>query len=59
LALTISEGHKRQIRRVLAAVGLPVRRLQRVGIGGIGLQNLPVGKWRHLTSDEIHRLMRS
>jgi pseudouridine synthase len=59
LALTISEGHKRQIRRMLAAVGLPVRRLQRVGIGGIGLQNLPLGKWRYLTPDEIHRLLQS
>jgi 23S rRNA pseudouridine2605 synthase len=59
LALTISEGHKRQIRRMLASVGLPVRHLQRVGIRGIGLQNLPVGKWRYLTPDEIHRLLQS
>ncbi len=57
LALTISEGHKRQIRRMLAAVGLPVRRLQRVGIGSVNLHNLPVGKWRHLTSDEIDHLI--
>ena len=59
LVLTISEGHKRQVRRMLAAVGLPVRRLQRVGIGGVRLHNLPVGKWRYLTSDEIHRLLQS
>jgi len=59
LALTISEGHKRQIRRMLAVVGLPVRRLQRVGIGSLNLQRLPVGKWRYLTSDEIHRLLKS
>ncbi len=59
LALTISEGHKRQIRRMLAAVGLPVHHLQRVGIGSVSLKNLPVGKWRHLTSDEIQRLVQS
>ena len=57
LALTIREGHKRQIRRMLAAVGLPVRRLQRVGIGSVNLHNLPVGKWRHLTSNEIEHLI--
>jgi pseudouridine synthase len=59
LALTISEGHKRQVRRMLVAVGLPVRHLQRVGIGSVSLQNLPVGQWRHLTSDEIHRLVQA
>jgi 23S rRNA pseudouridine2605 synthase len=57
LALTISEGHKRQIRRMLAVVGLSICRLQRVGIGSLNLQNLPVGKWRHLTPDEQHRLV--
>lgn len=59
LALTISEGHKRQIRRMLAAVGLPARRLQRVGIGSVGLQDLPVGKWRYLTSEEVDCLLQS
>jgi pseudouridine synthase len=59
LALTISEGHKRQVRRMLAAVGLPVSRLQRVGIDSVNLHHLPVGKWRYLTSDEVHHLLRS
>jgi pseudouridine synthase len=59
LALTISEGHKRQIRRMLASVGLPVRSLQRVGIGSVNLHHLPVGMWRYLTSAEIHRLLQS
>jgi pseudouridine synthase len=59
LALTISEGHKRQIRRMLATVALPVRRLQRVGIGSVRLQDLPPGKWRHLTPDEIYHLLQS
>jgi pseudouridine synthase len=57
LALTISEGHKRQVRRMLTAVGLPVHRLQRVAIGGVSLQGLSVSKWRHLTSDEIDSLL--
>jgi pseudouridine synthase len=59
LALTISEGHKRQIRRMLAIVGLSVRRLQRVGIGDVKLENLPVGRWRHLKPDERERLLQA
>jgi pseudouridine synthase len=59
LALTISEGHKRQVRRMLATVGLPVRRLQRVAISSVNLHHLPAGKWRYLTSNEVSRLLQS
>ena len=59
LALTISEGHKRQIRRMLTAVGLPVRHLQRVGIGSVSLHDLPLGRWRHLTPGERDRLLQA
>jgi len=34
-----------------------VRRLQRVGIGSVNLDRLPMGQWRYLTSDEIYRLL--
>jgi len=44
LSLTIHEGHKRQVRRMLAATGYPVLELMRVGIGSLELGNLPVGK---------------
>ena len=56
LSLTIHEGHKRQVRRMLAATGYPVLELMRVGIGSLELGNLPVGQWRSLTEDEVIRL---
>jgi 23S rRNA pseudouridine2605 synthase len=56
LSLTIHEGHKRQVRRMLAAVGYPVLELVRVGIGSLELGDVPVGKWRYLTDEEVNRL---
>ncbi len=58
LLLTIHEGRKRQIRRMLAAVGLPVVRLVRVGIGSLTLGDLPVGQWRYLTAGEVEALLK-
>ncbi|HET8843541.1 MAG TPA: pseudouridine synthase [Ktedonobacteraceae bacterium] len=57
--LTIHEGRKRQVRRMLAVLGLPVLSLKRVGIGSITLGNLAAGKWRYLTEDEISSLSQS
>jgi 23S rRNA pseudouridine2605 synthase len=56
LSLTIHEGRKRQVRRMLAAVGHPVLELSRVGIGPIELGALPVGKWRYLSGEEVKSL---
>ncbi|HLI71185.1 MAG TPA: pseudouridine synthase [Ktedonobacteraceae bacterium] len=56
LALTIHEGRKRQIRRMLAAIGLTVLELKRVGIGTLTLGSLPPGKWRYLSAEEITAL---
>lgn len=56
LSLTIHEGRKGQIRRMLAAVGHPVLELSRVGIGLLALGNMPLGKWRYLTSEEVKSL---
>ena len=55
--LTIFEGRKRQVRRMMALVGHPVIRLTRVGIGTVRLSGLPAGAWRHLTPTEIAGLM--
>jgi 23S rRNA pseudouridine2605 synthase len=52
LAVVMTEGRKREIRRMLDAVGLPVRRLLRVRIGPIVLGGLPPGASRELTVDE-------
>ncbi len=57
LALTIHEGRKRQVRRMLAAVGSQVLQLVRVGIGPMTLGDVPVGKWRYLTDEEVKTLM--
>ncbi len=57
LALTIHEGRKRQVRRMLAAVGHQVLQLKRVGIGPIGLEGVAVGKWRYLGEEEVKALL--
>ncbi|HZT98161.1 MAG TPA: pseudouridine synthase [Ktedonobacteraceae bacterium] len=57
LALTIHEGRKRQIRRMLSAAGHPVLHLSRVAIGSLTLKGLPLGKWRYLTQNEVQTLL--
>ena len=56
LKITLLEGRNRQIRKMCEAVGLTVKRLSRISIGNLKLNSLPVGKWRHLTQDEIQYL---
>lgn len=56
LEITLREGRKRQVRRMLEAVGHPVRRLVRVAIAGVELGDLPPGQWRELSEDEVERL---
>jgi len=53
LALVMTEGRKREVRRLLEAVDLPVRRLVRVRIGPITLGRLKAGAVRDLTADEV------
>jgi 23S rRNA pseudouridine2605 synthase len=57
LALTIHEGHKRQVRRMLEAVGHHVIQLVRVQLGPLTLQGVPPGKWRYLTDAEVVALL--
>ncbi len=59
LNMTIHEGRKRQIRRMLAAVGQNVLTLKRMGIGTLTLSGLTPGKWRNLTKKEIQALQDS
>jgi 23S rRNA pseudouridine2605 synthase len=54
--LTIREGRKRQVRRMLDAVGHPVRALERVAFGPLGLKGLEPGAYRRLTAKEIELL---
>lgn len=57
--LVIAEGRKREVRRMLEAVGLPVRRLVRVRIGPIRLGRLRAGDVRPLEPDEVRALYRA
>lgn len=52
LRMVLTEGRKRQIRRMCEQVGISVTRLRRVRIGGVRLGQLPVGKWRYLSERE-------
>ncbi|HEX3530388.1 MAG TPA: pseudouridine synthase [Thermoanaerobaculia bacterium] len=53
LILELTEGKNREIRRLLAAVGHEVTRLKRVSFGGLELGDLPPGKWRDVTEQEL------
>jgi 23S rRNA pseudouridine2604 synthase len=52
LRFVLTEGKKRQVRRMCDLVGLKVLGLKRVRIGQVMLGDLPVGKWRYLAPDE-------
>lgn len=57
LEFTLHEGKKRQIRRMCAAVGLRVVDLVRTRFGPLDLRGLGEGEYRHLTADEVRKLM--
>jgi 23S rRNA pseudouridine2605 synthase len=57
--LVVTEGRKREVRRMLAAVGLPVRRLIRVRVGPIRLGRLRPGEVRELEPEELLALYRA
>jgi 23S rRNA pseudouridine2605 synthase len=59
IELVIHEGRNRQVRRMLEAVGHPVRSLHRSAYGGIELGDLPSGGWRRLSAGELERLGRA
>jgi 23S rRNA pseudouridine2605 synthase len=57
--LTIHEGRKHQVKRMLAAVGHPVTRLHRSRYGPLDAGGLGPGEWRELTSAELAALRRT
>ena len=57
--MVMAEGRKREVRRMLEAVGLPVRRLVRLRFGPIGLGQLPAGELRELGTEEVGALYRA
>lgn len=56
IEIVMREGRKREVRRMLDALGHPVRRLVRTGIGPVTDPNLASGSWRALTLEEIRQL---
>jgi 23S rRNA pseudouridine2605 synthase len=53
LQIDLDQGRNRQIRRMLAAHGVAVRRLLRVAVGPLQLGDLAKGRWRHLKAAEV------
>lgn len=51
--ITISEGRNRQVRRMVEALDAKVLKLVRVQIGDVRIDTLPIGRWRHLTDEEV------
>jgi len=54
--LTIHEGRQHQVKRMLAAVGLDVKKLHRSKYGPLGLDGLKPGRWRELSANELKLL---
>ncbi len=54
--ITIHEGRYRQVRRMCDAAGMHCTRLRRIREGSLALGNLPLGKWRYLTKQEVDML---
>ena len=58
IRLVLTEGRKREVRRMLDAVGLPVVRLVRLRVGSVRLGDLPPGQRRELDPEEVTALYR-
>jgi 23S rRNA pseudouridine2605 synthase len=56
LEVTLHQGRKHQVKRMLAAVGHPVTRLHRSSYAGLTADDLEPGEWRELSADELVRL---
>ncbi len=56
IEISISEGRNRQVRKMFEAIGYTVVNLQRVAVGNLTLGNIPIGRWRHLSTAEIKYL---
>jgi pseudouridine synthase len=56
LTIVMTEGRKREVRRLLYAVGYPVVTLKRVRFGSVELGTLRLGEWKVLSKDEVSAL---
>ena len=58
LEITIHEGKNRQIRKMCESIGHNVLALHRSKIAGIGVKEIPLGKWRYLTKKEVNKILK-
>lgn len=56
LEIIIHEGKNRQVRKMCEAIGKKVLALHRSKIAGIGVKDLPLGKWRYLSREEVEKI---
>ena len=56
--IAITEGRKREVKRMLGAIGHPVLELNRVSFGPITARGLELGAWRLLSTEEVEELRR-
>jgi len=54
--LVLHEGRKREVKRMCATIGHPVRSLRRIAIGGVSAPDLRIGEWRYLSDAEVAAL---
>lgn len=59
LEVTLRESRNRQVREMLAAAGLSVKRITRTAIGPLRLRGVAIGRWRELERDELRSLRRA
>lgn len=57
LVITIHEGKNRQVRKMCEAIGKKVIALHRSKIGNIEVKDIPLGKWRYLTEQEVKQIL--
>lgn len=56
LQLELTEGRKREVRRLCRMLGFPVQQLKRTKFGGLSCEGMKVGSWRYLNRKEIDKL---
>ena len=59
LTLILAEGRNRQVRRMMARLGHPVKKLRRLRVGPLNLKGLRPGQWRELTPWEVEQLLKA
>jgi 23S rRNA pseudouridine2605 synthase len=57
-SIVITEGKNRHIRRMLEQINIRIKKLRRIRVGPIRLENVTMGKWRPLTGEEIKKIQK-